>query len=162
MLRDLGLGTDGPALLDYFKKRTFPEANPRETAILIAQLGDEDFDVRERAYDRLLVLGAGALVGIKEAEKNKDAEVNRRAGVLLPRNSAPVRAWQPSCRRSANCSTIPTLSCGSGSRWRWCPIRSATSCRCWSTSWVTSAPSSYGRRKISWHGWPATAVRPYP
>jgi hypothetical protein len=88
MLRDLGLGTDGAALLDYFKKRTFPEANPKETAILIAQLGDEDFEVRERAYDRLLVLGAGALVRIKEAEKNKDAEVNRRADELRHRIEA--------------------------------------------------------------------------
>src|ERR1700674_3390075 len=65
MLRALGMGIDGPALLDYFKKRTYPEANPKEMVVLIQQLGDEDFDIREKAHERLLVLGAGALVGIK-------------------------------------------------------------------------------------------------
>jgi hypothetical protein len=88
MLRDLGLRVDCPALLDYFKKRTYPEANPKEMAILIHRLGDEDFEVREQAYDRLLILGAGALVGIKEAEKNKDPEVKRRADELRQRIEA--------------------------------------------------------------------------
>jgi hypothetical protein len=82
MLRDLRLGVDGPALLDYFKKRTYPEANPTEMATLIRDLGNDEFTMRERAYERLLVLGAGALVGIKEAGKSKDAEVSRRADEL--------------------------------------------------------------------------------
>ncbi|MCI0380868.1 MAG: HEAT repeat domain-containing protein [Gemmataceae bacterium] len=88
MLKEVGLGSDGPALLEYFRKRTFPEANPKEMAALIEQLGDEDFSTRERAYDRLLVLGAGALVGIKEAEKAKDAEVSRRAFEIKQRIEA--------------------------------------------------------------------------
>ncbi len=88
LLRDVGLGIDGPALLEYFKKRTYPEANAKEMAVLIAQLGDEDFGIREKAYDRLLVLGAGALVGIKEAEKNPDAEVSRRADEIRHRIEA--------------------------------------------------------------------------
>ena len=87
-LRDLGLGVDGPALLDYFKKRTFKEANPKEMAVLVQQLGDDDFETREKAYDRLLTLGAGALVGIKDAEKSKDAEVSRRADELRQRIEA--------------------------------------------------------------------------
>ncbi|HWY86190.1 MAG TPA: HEAT repeat domain-containing protein [Gemmataceae bacterium] len=88
LLRRRGLGVDGPALLDYFKKRTFRETNPREVSVLIVQLGDEDFEVREHAYDRLLTLGGGALAGIKEAEKSKDAEVNRRADELRRRIEA--------------------------------------------------------------------------
>jgi HEAT repeats len=83
LLRGLGLGIDGPALLDYFKKRTFPEADAKEMAALIKQLGDEEFVVREKAYDRLMTLGVGALVGIKEAAKSKDAEVSRRADDIL-------------------------------------------------------------------------------
>ncbi|MCI0640079.1 MAG: PQQ-binding-like beta-propeller repeat protein [Gemmataceae bacterium] len=88
LLKEVGLGSDGPAMLEYFRKRTFPEANPEEMAALIEKLGDEDFGTRERAYDRLLVLGAGALVGIKEAEKAKDAEVSRRAFELKQRIEA--------------------------------------------------------------------------
>lgn len=87
-LKDVGLGIDGPALLDYFKKRTFPEANPKEMARLLEQLGDEDFATREKAYNSLMGLGAGALVGIKEAEKSKDPEVNRRAVELRQRIEA--------------------------------------------------------------------------
>src|SRR6266568_4732097 len=44
-LRDVGLAVDGPALLDYFRKRTFKEANPKEMEALIYQLGDLDFAV---------------------------------------------------------------------------------------------------------------------
>lgn len=88
LLKDVGLSVDGPALLDYFKKRTYPEADPQEMVRLIRALGDEEFPVREKAYDRLLVLGAGALSGIKEAEKHKDPEVNRRAEELRQRIEA--------------------------------------------------------------------------
>src|SRR5688572_20647153 len=45
-LQALGLGTDGPALLDYFRKRTFKEANPDEVSAFIKQLGSEDFALR--------------------------------------------------------------------------------------------------------------------
>src|SRR5947207_306110 len=46
LLRNLGLAVDGPSLLDYFKKRTFPEADAKEMILLIKQLGDEEFVVR--------------------------------------------------------------------------------------------------------------------
>jgi hypothetical protein len=88
LLSNLGLGSDGPALLDYFRKRTYPETNPKETARLIDQLGNEDFEIRDKAHVRLLDIGAGALAGIKQAEKNKDPEVNRRAHELLQRIEA--------------------------------------------------------------------------
>lgn len=88
LLRNLRLGTSGPALLDYFRKRTYPEANPKEMTVLLGNLGDDDFTTRERAYARLLVLGAGALVGIKEAEKSKDPEISRRADELRQRIEA--------------------------------------------------------------------------
>src|SRR5262245_36849453 len=52
-LKDLGLGIDGPALLDYLKKRTFTEANPKELDKLFVDLGDEEFETREAAFSRL-------------------------------------------------------------------------------------------------------------
>src|SRR5690349_9331852 len=42
-LRDVGVGTDGPAALDYFRKRTLKEVNPKQIESLVAQLGDEQF-----------------------------------------------------------------------------------------------------------------------
>src|SRR5271165_6347566 len=88
MLQDVGLGVDGPALLDYFKKRTYPEADAKEMESLIQRLGDDDFETREKSQERLLALGAGALFGIKEAEKNKDPEINRRADDIRHRIEA--------------------------------------------------------------------------
>lgn len=90
LLREVGQGTDGPALLEYFRKRTFTEANPKEVNVYISELADEDFDVREKAYRNLQGLGASALVALKEAEKHKDTEVKKRAEELRLRieNSA--------------------------------------------------------------------------
>ncbi len=62
--------------------RTIPEADSKKVDTLIKQLGDDDFTARERAFDGLLDIGPGALLGIKEASKNKDAEVSRRADEL--------------------------------------------------------------------------------
>jgi hypothetical protein len=91
-LQEHGLPSDGPALLDYLRKRTRPETDSKETTALIAQLGDDDFEVREKAYDRLFVLGASVLGGIKKAAKNQDAEVSRRADQLRQRIEAKAEA----------------------------------------------------------------------
>ncbi len=77
-LRDVGLSADGPALLDYFKKRTFPEADPKRVAALIQNLGDEDFEAREKAHRELLNLGSTALVALKQVERHPDVELQRR------------------------------------------------------------------------------------
>lgn len=82
LLREMGLGTDGPALLEYFKKRTFKEADPKKVETLIKQLGHEEFAVREKAFAELTALGSSALVGLKQAEDNPDTEVKRRAAEL--------------------------------------------------------------------------------
>jgi hypothetical protein len=82
------VGVDGPSLLEYFRKRTIPEADPQQMTRLIEQLGDDDFFVREKAYATLSGFGAGALVGLKEAEKSKDPEVSRRAQELRQRTEA--------------------------------------------------------------------------
>lgn len=78
-LKTLGLSTDGPALLEYFRKRTFKEADPQDLAKYIKLLGDDDYATRENAHQKLLILGAGALVAVKQAEASPDAEVRSRA-----------------------------------------------------------------------------------
>src|SRR5438093_13514455 len=72
ILRDVGLSVAGADLLDYFKKRTFPEADPKKVQSLIKSLADEDFHVREKAYDDLLHLGSTALVALKQVGKSAD------------------------------------------------------------------------------------------
>src|SRR6267142_5546860 len=64
-LRDVGLNADGPALLEYFRKRTYREADPKRLEALIRELGDDDFPVREKAYAELTQLGTSALVAVK-------------------------------------------------------------------------------------------------
>src|SRR5262245_43462898 len=95
-LKALGLGVDGPALLDYFRKRTFKEANPKEMELLIKQLGDLDFAVREKAFGGRTSLGPSALVGLKQAEAHADVEVKQRARDLRDRLEAkaepPIQA----------------------------------------------------------------------
>src|SRR3989442_9627627 len=78
ILRDVGLSSDPSDLLGYFKKRTFPEADPKKVQGLIKSLADEDFHVREKAYDDLLHMGSTALVALKQADKSPDTELQRR------------------------------------------------------------------------------------
>jgi HEAT repeats/PQQ-like domain len=69
---------DDPALLDFFRQRTV-RANPDDLRRLIDQLGDNSFDVRERASERLAQIGAPALPALTQAATAPDAEVRRRA-----------------------------------------------------------------------------------
>jgi HEAT repeat protein len=78
LLQKLKLPADGPSLLDYFRKRTFPDANPEQVAALIRGMGSEDFGTRERSYQEVLKLGATALFGLRKAENDSDPEVKRR------------------------------------------------------------------------------------
>jgi hypothetical protein len=91
LLGEFGQKTDGPSLLDYFRKRTYKEADPKAISVYIRDLADEDFDVRETAYAKLMGLGASALVAIKEAEKHADTEVKRRAEELRIRIEASAQ-----------------------------------------------------------------------
>jgi HEAT repeat protein len=88
VLRDLGIGVDAPALLDYFRKRTLPTADPKQIAALIRQLGDDDFDVREQAFSSLAALGAAASGGLSQHAKDNDTEVRKRVEELRQRLDA--------------------------------------------------------------------------
>ena len=48
-LREAGLGSDGPALLDFFRKRTLDETDRSRLAATVRLLGHDAYSVRERA-----------------------------------------------------------------------------------------------------------------
>jgi hypothetical protein len=83
-LREAGVGTDGAALIQFFKSRTVSSADRDTVAALIKQMGDDSFDVREKASAGLIEIGPRAEPQLREAiEKSNDAEVRRRAEECL-------------------------------------------------------------------------------
>jgi hypothetical protein len=78
-LRDAKVGTDGPALLEFFRKRTITDARLFDIQGLIHRLGDDSFEVRQKASADLAALGPVALPLLKQATKDRDVEVARRA-----------------------------------------------------------------------------------
>src|SRR5215472_6311207 len=83
-LRAAGVGTDGPALLEYFRGRAAAGVTPDKIAALIKQLGDDSFDERERASAQLVAIGERAEAQLREAVKNPpEAEVKARAEQCL-------------------------------------------------------------------------------
>jgi hypothetical protein len=79
ILRSSGVELEDAALLDYFRKRTLPDADRAKLATLVQQLGDSVFIVRNRACNDLIDRGATALPLLREALSNPDIEVVRRA-----------------------------------------------------------------------------------
>jgi hypothetical protein len=78
-LKEQGVATDGAALLDFVKKRTLDSAALARIKKLVADLGDEDFDVRERASRALVELGIRARPFLRQARSDPDLEVRKRA-----------------------------------------------------------------------------------
>lgn len=85
VVREAGLKGEGPDLLEYFRQRTLKAPDPKTIAALVKQLGDEDFDTREKAFTTLVGMGASALAGIKEGENDPDLEVRKRVADLKQR-----------------------------------------------------------------------------
>jgi hypothetical protein len=77
--KNAGQKTDGPSLLEYFKKRTASEAAKARLADLVTQLGDKSFRVREKASAELVAAGRMAVPFLQSAIKVKDLEIARRA-----------------------------------------------------------------------------------
>jgi outer membrane protein assembly factor BamB len=85
VLREAGLKGEGPDLLEFFRKRTYKQPDPKQLDLLIKQLGDDDFDIREKAYLTLRDMGASAMTAIKQGEANPDLEVKKRSNDLRQR-----------------------------------------------------------------------------
>jgi HEAT repeat protein len=72
LVRSAGLGTDGPALLDLFRKRTRAAADREQIKTLVAQLSDESPAKRDQAGAELVALGMAAVPSLREASRNVD------------------------------------------------------------------------------------------
>ena len=83
VLRTLSLPTDGPGLVDFFKKRTLRDNDKPKIQAMIRNLGHDDFDTREKAMADLVALGAVAKPLLREALKDKDIEIQRRSETCL-------------------------------------------------------------------------------
>src|SRR5262245_43249129 len=57
VLKQAEVGTDGPALLEFFRKRTVTEADRSRIESLVKQLGDADFEARQKASAALVEMG---------------------------------------------------------------------------------------------------------
>ena len=77
--KSAGQKTDGPALLEYFKRRTVSETSKVRLADLVTKLGDKSFRQREKASAELVAAGRMAVPFLQAAIKVKDLEVARRA-----------------------------------------------------------------------------------
>jgi HEAT repeats/PQQ-like domain len=79
MLKEAQVATDGPGLLEFFRKRTLmPEARKR-IEMLLRQLGDNSFKVRSKASAELVAEGVIAIPFLRQAMRDKDLEVVYRA-----------------------------------------------------------------------------------
>jgi HEAT repeat protein len=83
LLRDAKLANDGPALLEFFRQRTLTGANRAKIQGLVQRLGDRSFRVREKAQAELIRMGTIATALLRQAVKDADPEVQRRAAHCL-------------------------------------------------------------------------------
>jgi HEAT repeats/PQQ-like domain len=82
-LKAAGVGTDGPALLSFFKERTLTEADLRKLTKLVQQLGDDSFKKRQQASRDLIVRGRSVISILTPALQDRDPEVSLRAEQCL-------------------------------------------------------------------------------
>lgn len=82
-LKEAGLPSDGPGLVQYFRRRALQDVPAEKIKGLIRQLGDDDFDTRENASAALIDLGQRAAPFLLNARASLDAEVARRAEACL-------------------------------------------------------------------------------
>jgi HEAT repeat protein len=78
-LNAAGVGTDGPALLAYFRQRTLTEDDRQRLAEHVRLLGSRTHKVRERATSDLIRAGRLALPVLRPALTSSDPETARRA-----------------------------------------------------------------------------------
>lgn len=82
-LKQAGVGIDGPALLEYFHKRTPSEAEQTKLRQRAGQLGSTVFALRIQATDELIRAGRSALPALRDTAKKSDTETARRASYCI-------------------------------------------------------------------------------
>lgn len=95
VLREAKVGTDAPALLDWFRRRGLTAEQRRQLGLLIPRLGSEDFTTRQDASTALVALGPGAVPHLRRALSSPDEEIKdrlRQAIASLEPGSRPAVA----------------------------------------------------------------------
>jgi HEAT repeat protein len=106
LLREAGVGTDGAALLAFFRGRTLTDADRRRVEEMVRHLGSDVYEEREQATRGLIRRGPPALPFLRRAADDPDPEARRRArrcleeieagpGAALPTAAARVLARKP-------------------------------------------------------------------
>jgi hypothetical protein len=95
LLKGAEIATTDEALLAFLRSRTLNESDNDKLKILIRQLGDDSFEVREKASLGLVARGAAAEPFLREALKSTDIEVVRRAEECLRQIKRGVSAAVP-------------------------------------------------------------------
>jgi hypothetical protein len=83
ILREAKCDVTGPALLAFLRARTPSSEKLERARRLIRKLGDDAFAEREQASRDLIALGTIAIPFLREATKNNDPEIVRRARECL-------------------------------------------------------------------------------
>jgi hypothetical protein len=78
-LKEAGVATDGDSLLTFFVKRTLTDADHVRFQEAVRLLGDDDFNVREKATAELKAAGRAVLPFLRPAARDPDPEVAHRA-----------------------------------------------------------------------------------
>jgi HEAT repeat protein len=88
------LSTQGPALLDFFRKRSLVTAPRDELARLLQQLGAREAETHQKAFGELVSLGTLALPGLRQlandVEDPDTAGRARRCAMLIEGMPAPA------------------------------------------------------------------------
>src|SRR5262245_49251986 len=72
-LKAVGLPTDGPGLVEFFRLRGQPQVAPEKVTSLVKQLGAVAPADRERACGELIAIGPPALAELRRAARDVDA-----------------------------------------------------------------------------------------
>ena len=76
ILQDVKVGIDPAALLDYFRKLTHTEPDPKQVAQLIQELGNPTFKKREQAFSDLQGFGGSVLPLLRKATLKSKEDPN--------------------------------------------------------------------------------------
>jgi HEAT repeat protein len=121
VLKDANVTADGPGLLAFFKARTLRPADQQRLVAAVKKLGDDNFEVRERATAELVAAGRLAFAYLRPALKSTDPEVAMRAqrciddiervpeGALVPAAALLIGTKRPDGATEALLDCLPWL-----------------------------------------------------
>src|SRR5207247_2247853 len=88
LLQGAGVATDGPGLLEFFRKKSPTHDQCRQIEELIQQLRSKQYKVRDQATRQLIALGHTAVAHRTKALQHTDCEVVARAQQCLKAHQA--------------------------------------------------------------------------